>query len=134
MGVIETQLPGEGVHWLSVWEEFSNFALDVRVVPINSTKAVVELFNPSDADLFTWRVACPFAFTLVDRSKVVYASTGSESGEEIFFDHVLSENGVIPRKQSKTFVFEAVGQSLNDVKDQKCQVNGIPLRLDIQSF
>jgi len=125
------QIPGVPLKWFSMFKDSLN--LSIHALQLNETKAKIEVFNNSIDDLFTWKLVCPFAFSLKDNRGNILASRTIEGQERLDMNFPDRAEAFIPKGLSRSFFLDVPNGKLGELLQTGCSVNDqfVPFTLDI---
>ncbi|MBF0441034.1 MAG: serine protease, partial [Oligoflexales bacterium] len=98
--------------------------LHLKQKTISKNKASITLSNDLSIDVFTWKITCPFSYTLTDKNENQFQPEPDSDGYSVLFDHKLNRyNGIIPSGRSRTFAAEFPESDKQTGNFFECTVN-----------
>ena len=102
-------------------EKYQEPALKVTVKNGENGESFTQFSNTTETDVYTWRLTCPFDYSLTDVMNVVHQSTDGT----IKFDHAKDKNnGTIMNGHSVSYTMSQGADKLD-----MCTLNGLDLQL-----
>ncbi len=129
------QLADAAPYWFRLWA-----APDIEdpvaaiVKPLSSQVGVIEIFNDSTTDLFTWSLACDVPFSLKDRMGGIHVAQGENRRWTLRFDYPSSTQAAIAQSYSRSFTIKLENSLISELPQANCAINNSKLPITVDSL
>lgn len=119
-----------GVKWYKMLENQDGF-VKLKLRTLEERRGVLEISNPSTTDLFSWRLSCPFAFSLSRNGQIWAGQKSKFDTYDVEFITSDSPVGEILAQSAQDFVIETPELTMADLSRQVCVFNGVSTSFEL---
>jgi hypothetical protein len=104
----------------------------LRLASTSATEGRLDVVNSTASDIYTWRLTCPFAFSLRDTAGKNYVATAAGGSSHVVqFNFPGDNNGYIVAGKYLSFTLSTgSSQTIEGIRKQSCSINNSAIRFE----